>query len=315
MQSDLCDARTSINHSLNHSLTHSLARLLAPSLPPSVTHSLTHALTHSRTHALSQSRTHALTHLRTHAFYNCSWLGARPLQTQRVNCFLSVTLALFHCPPHHRFIEFYTSHGFLHTSADFPFPVSRFQMCPWNTWSHQYPIAPWRATSAPCVHCILNCVMVICCLPPLAVNTCFVPSLSRSPPARPIFLSLRILGCWFALRWTPPSLSMVCLSAFCTAWFDFLFLGDFYLPHPPDSTQQGISFSTLGPLTTNSIPMPCCSPPSLASPIVFAQMFRHRSRAPSCIQFFPLPPRTLPLRCNWTPPHHRRVGWSRREHC
>ena len=108
---------------------------------------------------------------------------------------------------------------------------------------------------------------------------------------------------------------MVCLSAFCTAWFDFLFLGDFYLPHPPDSTQQGISFSTLGPLTTNSIPMPCCSPPCLASPIVFAQMFRHRSRAPSCIQFFPLPLRTLPPRCNWTPPHHRRVGWSRREHC
>ena len=59
-----------------------------------------------------------------------------------VYCFVSVTLALFHCPPHHRFIEFYTSHGSLHTSADFPFPVTRFQICSWNTWSHQYPIAP-----------------------------------------------------------------------------------------------------------------------------------------------------------------------------
>lgn len=69
---------------------------------------------------------------------------------------------------------------------------------------------------------------------------------------------------------------MLCLCALCTVWFGFLCVSDFYHPYPPTSTQQGISFSTLGPLTTNSILMPCCSPSSLTSPILFAQTLFHR---------------------------------------
>ena len=86
------------------------------------------------------------------------------------------------------------------------------------------------------------------------------------------------------------------------------------------------SLSTLGPFTTNSIPMPCCSPSSLTSPILFAQRLRHQPGAPSCVQSFPTFPspwqpsrpcvrllgwyRTLPPWCNLTSPPYSHVSWS-----
>ena len=40
----------------------------------------------------------------------------------------------------------------------------------------------------------------------------------------------------------------------------------------------------------NSMPIPCYSTSRLTSPILFAQKLRHRPRAPSCVQPFPLLP-------------------------
>ena len=62
-----------------------------------------------------------------------------PVFHQRVNCFLTVSLAPSHYPPHRFVTEFYVSCGPLNTSAGFPFPVSGFRICSLNTWSHQYP--------------------------------------------------------------------------------------------------------------------------------------------------------------------------------
>ena len=57
------------------------------------------------------------------------------------------------------------------------------------------------------------------------------------------FLSHRPLGFRKTIFKVLPSLGFLCLS-------------DFYLSHPPASTQQNISVSTLGPSTTYSIPLP-----------------------------------------------------------
>ena len=72
--------------------------------------------------------------------------------------------------------------------------------------------------------------------------------------------------------------------------FGFLCVSDFY-PHPPASTQQGISFSTLRPSTAAYSPMLCCSPSRPTSPMLFTKKLCHRPRARSCVQHFSLPHR------------------------
>ena len=167
------------------------------------------------------------------------------------------------------------SHTAFSTPLTSPFPFPRLRKFPGTPSFHQHPIAPWTAPFAPFVHCIYT-AKATHSSPLLAVSMLFVPCLCWSPFVSLAFPLLRISWRWFAIRWAPPSLSMLCLCALCTAWFGFFCVSDFYFPYPPASTQQGISLSTLGPSTITFIPLLCWSPSEPGSPILFARKFRDR---------------------------------------
>ena len=116
------------------------------------------------------------------------------------------------------------------------------------------------------MHCILTWVMVVRWLPLLATSMC--PLISDTPGLWrslsiicPKFTSLRISRCCFSLRWTSPTLSLLCSGwlfvqpglASC-AWPMFTSL-------LPDFDSAGhVSLLKLRPRSTNSIHLLCYSP-------------------------------------------------------